>query len=533
VSAPSSARAAVAAPAHVKGLGRRAWQRVVDIDISTAETLLVCVGLVLAAFLRLWQLNRLGFNSDEAVYSGQAAAIANDPVLKPFFPVFRAHPLLFQTILSLGYRLGAGDLFARLLADLFGAGTIVLTFLTGRLLYGRRAGVIAAVLLALMPYEVVVSRQVLLDGPMAFFATLTLYLLVRAILSRRLVYLYAAGGTMGLTVLTKETGILMMGGAFVFFALSPEIGIRAKHAVGAAGVAAAVILAYPLSLRFAADTHAGQKYLTYQLFRRPNHGWGFYPTTVPEAMGLLVVVTAVAGLWLLRDEISWRETLLLSWIAAPALFFQLYPVKGYQYLIACAPPVALLAGRTLARWQPSRGLRWRNVTVPPPWLMTAAATVIAISLVVPAWGAIEPSSSSGVRVAGTGGVPGGRSLGHWIRSHVPGGAEFLTIGPSMANLVEFYGHRRAWGLSVSPNPIHRNPAYDAITNPDLAIRTNEIQYLVWDAFSASRSKLFSRKLLAYARRYHGRVLHTEPVTVTGRDGVPVQTPLIVVYGVRR
>src|SRR5205823_910470 len=47
-----------------------------------------------AAFLRLWQLNALGFSSDEAVYAGQAAAIAGDPALKGIFPVFRAHPLL-------------------------------------------------------------------------------------------------------------------------------------------------------------------------------------------------------------------------------------------------------------------------------------------------------------------------------------------------------------------------------------------------------------------------------------------------------
>jgi hypothetical protein len=518
----------------MKGLPRRALRRVAELDtFTTTEAVLVGTGVALALFLRLWQLNKLGFNSDEAVYSGQAAGIANDPVLKPFFPVFRAHPLLFQTILSIGYRLGTGDMFARLLADLFGAGTVVVTFLTGKLLYGRRAGVIAALLIALMPYEVVVSRQVLLDGPMAFFATFTLYLLALSLISRRVVFLYAAGGTMGLTALTKETGVLMMAGAFAFFALSPEIGFRVKYVLRAAGVAAAVIVVYPLSLHVAAHTHSGQKYLTYQLFRRPNHSWLFYPTTVPQAMGLLVVVAALAGLWLLRDEISWRETLLLSWIAAPALFFQLYPVKGYQYLIACAPPVALLAGRTLARWQPSRDLRWRNFSVAPRWLMTAAVTAIAISLAIPAWGAIEPSSSSGNFLAGSGGVPGGRKLGRWIRTHVPTGAEFLAIGPSMANLVEFYGHRQAWGLSVSPNPIHRNPAYDAISNPDLAIRTNEIQYVVWDAFSASRSKFFARKLLFYAHRYHGHVLYQDPVSVTGRDGVRVPQPLIVVYGVRR
>jgi hypothetical protein len=59
-----------------------------------------------AFFLRLWQLNALGFNSDEAVYAGQAASIADHPDLKEFFPTFRAHPLLFQTILSIGYHLG-------------------------------------------------------------------------------------------------------------------------------------------------------------------------------------------------------------------------------------------------------------------------------------------------------------------------------------------------------------------------------------------------------------------------------------------
>ena len=50
--------------------------------------------LALATVLRVWQLNHVGFNSDEAVYSGQAAAMAEDSGLEDLFPVFRAHPLL-------------------------------------------------------------------------------------------------------------------------------------------------------------------------------------------------------------------------------------------------------------------------------------------------------------------------------------------------------------------------------------------------------------------------------------------------------
>jgi hypothetical protein len=499
--------------------------------VSAVEATLVVAGVGAAALLRLWQINHLGFNSDEAVYAGQASSIANVPELKPFFPIFRAHPLLFQTILSFGYRFGQGDLFARLLADLFGLGTVVMTFLLGKLLYGRRAGVIAALLLALMPYHVVVSRQVLLDGPMTFFATLTLYLIALGILTGRPGWLYAAGGAMGLTILGKETAALLVGGIYVFFTLSPEIHVRKRLLAGSVGVMVLVTLAYPLALRVAGHSNSGQNYLLYQLFRRPNHSWSFYPATVPLAMGPLVVAAALAGLWLLRREISWRETLLLSWIAAPALFFQLYPVKGFQYLLPCAPAVAVLAGRTLARWRPSRSLRIGRVPLPSRLLMSAAAVCVAASVAIPTWHRINPGESE-TFLAGSGGVPGGRELGSWIRTNVPKGAEMLAIGPSMANIAEFYGQRRAWALSVGPNPLRRNPAYDPLPNPDLAIRTNAVQYLVWDAFSASRTPFFSNKLLSYGRRYHGRVLYTESVPVA-KGPTRVRRPLIVVYGVRR
>ena len=38
----------------------------------------------------------MGFNSDEAVYAGQAASLAGNPHYTGTFPVFRAHPMLVQ-----------------------------------------------------------------------------------------------------------------------------------------------------------------------------------------------------------------------------------------------------------------------------------------------------------------------------------------------------------------------------------------------------------------------------------------------------
>ena len=147
--------------------------------------MLLVAALVIGTFLRLWNINAMGFNTDEAVYAGQAAAIAGVPGLKDIFPVFRAHPLFIQFLLSLFYKISFSDLAGRLLAVVAGVGTIYLTYLIGKNMYGRVIGSLAALFLAFMPYHVLVTRQMLLDGPMVFFATLTIYALVRSPVLKR------------------------------------------------------------------------------------------------------------------------------------------------------------------------------------------------------------------------------------------------------------------------------------------------------------------------------------------------------------
>ena len=86
-------RTAAPGPAAGRTLARRAG------PLALAALPLLAV-LALATFLRFWQLDRVGFNSDEAVYSGTAASIAGNDGDAPMFPIFRAHPLFFQILLS-------------------------------------------------------------------------------------------------------------------------------------------------------------------------------------------------------------------------------------------------------------------------------------------------------------------------------------------------------------------------------------------------------------------------------------------------
>jgi hypothetical protein len=493
---------------------------------------LAVVGVaVVAALLRVVDLNVVGYNSDEAVYAGQAAAIAEIPVLTDLFPVFRAHPLFYQFILAVFYKFEAGDLIGRLVSANVGVLTVLLVYVIGRHLYGHRAGLMAALLLAVMPYHVVPTRQVLLDGPMALMATLALYMLVRFGATERPVWLYATGVCMGLTFLAKETGILMVGAIYAFLALSPELRVRIWQILLSLLLMVAAMVPFPLTVSLAGGGGGNktQQYLVWQLFRRPNHTWDFYGTMVPPAMGIGVILLALLGLWLLRHRQTWRERLLILWILVPVSFFQLWPTKGFQYLLPAAIPMVLLAARMLDQW-PERDGQVGRWTLRRRWFGPVVAAILALHLGTLTWERIHPYQSDSF-LAGSGGVPGGRELGEWVRTHVPEGANLLTIGPSMANIVKYYGHRQAYGLSVSPNPLHRNPSYEPVINPDFRIRTSDIQYLVWDSFSAERSVFFSDALLYYAEKYGGRVVHTESVTVTAADGTQVEKPVIVIYEV--
>lgn len=512
---------AQAAGAPLEGVRARA------LALTVPAVLVAVVGI--GGLLRFWDIVTLGYNSDEAVYSGQAASLAGDPALSQYFPIIRAHPMVFQYILSVVYSVfGVHDILGRSLAAIVGLVTVLLVYRLGADLYGQWVGLVAAALLAFMPYHVVVTRQVLLDGPLTFCTTLTLLLLVRFALTGRTPYLMGVGSALGLTFLTKETGFVLSGAVFAFLALSPQIKVRFTTLV-AAGISLFIpMFMYPVSLELAGRTDTARSYLVWQLLRPANHSWDFFPTVVPPAIGWLVVIAALVGLVALRAQRTWRETALLSWIVVPVVMFQIWPVKGFQYLLPIAPAVAVLAARTLVLWRP----RWLALPrMTRPWFNVIAVIVVALTLLVPSWTTTANQHATS-RMAGQGGIPGVRETGAWIEENVPEDAVFATIGPSMANLIQFYGHRKAYGLSVSTNPLNRNPSYLPLVNPDAQIRYGDVQYLVWDSFTASRTQFFTASLEKYIKKYNAREVYSFSVSVKSPDdGSVSMQKIIIIYEV--
>ena len=476
--------------------------------------------IALAALLRFVDLGGVGLNSDEAVYAGQAASLAGNPHFTQLFPVVRAHPLLMQLLMAPLYRSGVVDTPGRYIAAAFGVATVVLVYLIGRVLYNARVGTVAALLLAVMPYHVVVGRQIMLDGPMAFFTTAGLLCLaIGAKKNSRAGWLVAAGTAIGLATLTKEPAIIMVGAAFAFICLTSHLWRPLRFPLAGAGIALLLTFTYPVLTSLSGGSRSGQSYLLWQLTRQPNHTFTFYPFVVGASMGFAVLV--VAGLGLVAGRftgrtMTWREGLLLAWILIPFAFFELWPVKGFSYLIPLTPAIAVLAARSLVPI--AAVLR----TVRGRWYHRALTSAVVLSLLVPTvLRVVEPNTSG---LAGAGGLPGGREVGRWVDTHVPLGSHLMTIGPSMGNVIQYYSGRRCDALSVSPNPLHRNPTYRPIYNADAALSAGDYEYVVWDVYSARRSPHFAARATELAHRFGGHIV-LKQLDASGQ-------PIVIIYEVR-
>ena len=210
---------------------------------------------LLGALIRFWQIGSLGFNSDEAVYAGQAASLAGDPrTYLPLFPVFRAHPLLFQSLLSVIYRRQRERRRGPAARRRLRRGHRSWSLPARPAALRPTGGLVAALLLAAMPYHVGVSRQVLLDGPMVFFATFAVA--ARPVLRRAAaVWLVAAAAVWGWPSSPRRRPSSSSRGVDAFCVLTHVVKVRASLVAWSLAAWRRSPLAFPLASRSRARVH--------------------------------------------------------------------------------------------------------------------------------------------------------------------------------------------------------------------------------------------------------------------------------------
>ncbi len=494
--------------------------------------------------LRVVNLGSVGFNSDEAVYAGQGGALLGVGELDQHFSIFRAHPLLLQLVAgSVLHLAGPSDLAVRLVVSVvFGLGTVIVTHRLARRMYGPTVGLAAAAIVAVLPYHVIISRQVLVDVPMAFFAGLGLLAAVRSVDDDDQRQRYLSFFWFGLAAISKEVAVLAIP-VVVAWMVSGPARVPLRRFVGPAVLFTLVALPFPLTRLINQPSNASQFFL-WQFTRDPNHSPDYFARVVLQFGGWAFLALFVASVAVLGARRTGPDQLLLWWVGVFGAFFQLWPTKLFPYLFLILPGMAIAAAVVLDRLI---DLVATNLVVTrrEPWRPSAAFALATSVLVASlAW------SSGGIVAAGPAAeldgfgdfdievqtFAGSREFGEWALDSSPDNSRFLTIGPSLGNILRFYGNRDSVALSVSPDPAKRNPAYVPVANPNLALRRMSLHYIVWDAYSADRSAFYNRRLRDLARRLGGEIVfsvYADDERIVAVDGAapPGSDVRIVVWDV--
>jgi 4-amino-4-deoxy-L-arabinose transferase-like glycosyltransferase len=120
------------------------------------------VVLLLAAFLRLYLLASVpfGWHPDEATKALLARDVLAGKFFPAFFSAFTGREALFVYLEALLFTLlGEGIFTGRLLSAFIGILTVALTYATGRELFTRRIGLLAAAFLAISLWHLIASRN--------------------------------------------------------------------------------------------------------------------------------------------------------------------------------------------------------------------------------------------------------------------------------------------------------------------------------------------------------------------------------------
>jgi hypothetical protein len=486
---------------------------------SAAVALVVGVG----GLLRFWNLDRVGFRGDEAVYAGQAAVLAGVEDLQRYFILMsrgNSNFLLFQRIVSLFYRtFGVSDHLARAVAASFSTLTILVVFEIARTLYTRRTALLAALLLAVSSYSVVLARLALLDATLTFLVTVAMLCLAKWERTSKPVWLYAFAASTALAIQAKIVGVLLLPVLVAYLVLS-----RRRLPLGTVALAAATALVFlsPVVLNLANNAQEFNEFLSRSSQRVSHVPWTYYPTALLGREGVVVVLLWAAGLVVAVLRRSRADLLAGLWLLVFVGFYLLYPLKAFNYLLPSVPALCLLAARAVAQLpRPSA----------PRIAATAAVAVLLVVGVVPhQWRALHDDSFAGLEEAS-----------RWLAVNSSPDAGVMTLSHGSAQYVfSFYARRDAYPFgrfrlaTVLPGGkiVHALPSPRGVTPrdwvalwPPRLLERGRVSYLVYYATSATiddpeEDQLVNtstqRKFRELIARYGGRLVHTVYVNHEGR-----------------
>ncbi len=333
------------------------------------EMLIVGAVLLLALVVRAYRLGVIadgGYHTfNEGFYLLNAIReLSRGPFDWLTAPLDINNPPLYTLLVSLMMRVvGRTIAAARGVSAVAGVITVLYAYLLGRLLYTKRVGRVAALMLAVMPGVVLVNHNAQVDSLMVMFTVAGVHHFCRSLVSGARFQAALGGALLGLGLATKLPAVLVVGVLAIWQTwrtrgLAWLKDVRTWYFAGGF-----VLLGAPwyvvqlvrdasayLGTQGALAASASEKPMSFAFFKRVYLGeLAFF--TMPVAL-----VLALAGLVYMARKRTPGDALVLTWLAVETAFYLAFRFHSY-YLLPFGPLLALALGRGYAALVARRPVR--------------------------------------------------------------------------------------------------------------------------------------------------------------------------------
>ena len=528
MSRPTGRARAQAPPSVFGDTGSR--QRVDPIHVALA------VLLIATFLLRLWGIKQglpYVYNVDEESHFVPKAIAFYSHDLNPHYFL---NPPAYSYVLNIVFELwfGSSDavmraytsnptevfVVARLVASLLGTVAVWLTYLSGKRLFGREVGLIAAAIFGLAFLPIFYSHLALNDVPTLAPVALALYGVAGVLRRGSLRDYLTAGVGIGLGAATKYTGGFMIL-CLLVAATANAFGSEHRHTTrrlvaGLVAALAAFLIANPYALiDFSSFIQGVRQQATEtdvaKLGSSPVGGIDYYLWTFTWGLGWAPSIAAVIGSVLLVVRRQLRIALVLIPAAIVFILFMGGQDRYFgRWLMPIFPIVAILAGYAAVEL-----IRWLSRARAVPVALVGA--LVAVLLLAQSVSAVVHNDEVLSRADTL------NATRAWMVAHIPIGAKIVVEPMVPSNWVEDIDG----SLSATPNGERWQKFATSLTNIDTgyhALAPGQRRFVLPDQYETTlRPKLLH---LYVANDYCWVIVGS---VQAGRAYVRPQVPMAVAY----
>ncbi|MGR3318121.1 MAG: ArnT family glycosyltransferase [Candidatus Anammoxibacter sp.] len=330
-----------------------------DLIFLTVLALIFCFTNIWAGSLRDW---------DEATYA---------LVAKEFFqkgnwlvPAIEGHlwfhkPPFVMWFMSLGFSVfGVGEFAVRFGSAIAGVGTIIITYLFTRKMFCSNTALLAGLVLLGIPHFVSHAKMGMLDVPLTFFITLSLFSYYKSIADSR--WWLVSGAAFGIAFMIKgvAAGIAPFTILLHILIMLRFKQFRSLYMWAGIGIALVILLPWHVLLVYRYGEIFWNEYFMYHVINRgasaiEDHAgshfyyfWVLIKEARPwflAAFPAIIYCTLIS--WKKRDK---RILFLVCWTFSVFFIISVFSTKLEWYIIPLYPPLSVCISAFLLRLFPSR-----------------------------------------------------------------------------------------------------------------------------------------------------------------------------------